>query len=103
MSTQKMLNGFKELQANLNSDGRLDSRSHAVRGALKTLAKLYELQHGYAEAKKIDPSINVAFMEGATPLTEQELDNLKESKEIDRSIGKRLGAIRKAKKNATKK
>ena len=98
-----MLNDFKELQADLDKDGRLNSRSLAIRDILTTQIMLYECQHEYAEAEKNDPVNIMEDFKGFRPLTDRELDNLREAKEINRSIGKRLGAIKKVKKNATKK
>ncbi len=102
MSTQRMLKDFKELQAKLDKDGKLVSRDQSIRDLLKTEIFLYETQLEIYETEKSDPNISAELLEGGKPLTEQELDNLKEAKEIDRSIGKRLGAIRKTKKNAKK-
>lgn len=103
MNTKKMLKVFKELQAKVAKDGKLDSKSLVVRKLLTTITDLHDAQIEYLEAKAKDPTFRIKFLEGSTKLSDDDYDNLKEAKEINRSIGERLGEIKKAKKKATKK
>jgi len=75
----------------------LNSRGLAVRQIGVTILNMYELQREYELMQADNPDAT------CKKFTDDELDNLKEVREINRGIGKRLGAIKKGKKEATKK
>jgi hypothetical protein len=97
MSTKKLLKEFKAMRLKVDAQDGLDARSLVARRLLDTITKTYDLQRQY-ELMQADNSEATC-----KKFTDDELDNLKEVKEINRSIGKRLGAIKKAKRKTGKK
>lgn len=80
----------------VDTNNGLDWRGTVLRRILKLTTQSYDMQRQYELMQADDPDANYK------KFTDTELDNLKEAREINRSIGKRLGAIKKAKKDASK-
>jgi len=97
MSTKKLLREFKKMSSEVDTQNGLDYRALVARKIFNQIATMYEMQREYELMHVGNPKAT------CKKFTDEELDNLKEVKEINRSIGKRLGAINKAKKNAAAK
>jgi len=87
MSTKKLLREFKRMSSEVDTQNGLDYRALVARKLLNQIAATYELQREYELMHVGNPKST------CKKFTDEELDNLKEIKEINRSIGKRLGEI----------
>lgn len=92
MSTKKLLKEFKAMRHEVDAKNGLDTRALVARRILAVVIDAYEMQRQYELMQADNPDAT------CKKFTDDELDNLREVKEINRSIGKRLGAIKKTKK-----
>lgn len=94
MNTRKLLKNLIGLKNNL-ADQHKTELFKAKRHILSTALSLYHLKLEYEREMAEYGTLPVEYAESYKPLTEKEIDNIKEATEVRWQTGKQLGALKK--------